>query len=125
MDRKRYRVLRGLMSLLLPLALSGCASGTPVAANAGHPDERAIAMRPVRVIITFQRSTTDSPRLSAAIAEACHCSPVFVRPFLSRALIYQISLLQDRPFGVFEKALLSRGAPFGVVGVERDSLEHY
>jgi hypothetical protein len=117
--------MRGLMSLLLSLLLAGCASGAPVT-NTGQPSAGSNAMpRPVRAIITFQKPATDNPRLAAAIADACHCAPIFVRPFLSHALIYQISLPPDQPFAVFEKAMLSGGAALGVVGVEQDSLEHF
>ncbi len=81
--------------------------------------------RPVRAIITFQKPATDNPRLVAVIADACHCAPIFVRPFLGHALIYQISLPPDQTFAVFEKAMLSGGAVLGVVSVEQDSLEHF
>ncbi len=122
MDIKRLCATR---SLLLLLALAGCASGAPVT-NTSQPGAGSNVMsRPVRAIITFRKPATDNTRLAAVIADACHCAPIFVRPFLGHALIYQITLPPDQPFAVFEKAMLSGGAALGVVGVEQDSVEHF
>jgi hypothetical protein len=122
MGKKKLCAMRGLASLVL-LTLASCSSGTPVAQDV-HPGDGNAAQRPVRVIISFQKPTSDNPQLSAAIAEACRCTPVFIRPYLNTALIYQVALPQGQPFSTFERALLAKGAALGVRGVEQDSLEH-
>lgn len=122
MGKKKLCVMRGLASLVL-LTLAGCSSGTPVT-KAVHPgDGRNAVQRPVRVIISFQKPTSDNPQLSAAIAEACRCTPVFIRPYLDSALIYQVELPQGQLFSAFEHALMAKGT-LGVRSVEQDSLEH-
>lgn len=73
-----------------------------------------------RAIISFQLPTSDSPKLNAAIAEACACQPVFVRPFLVSALIYQIALPADISFAAFAKTLMRNADQLGIHAVEED-----
>lgn len=75
-----------------------------------------------RAIIYFQHAAMDSPQLSAAIADACHCQPVFFRPYGADALIYEVALPQGLAFAAFEKALLQNAGPLGIKAVEEDRI---
>lgn len=74
---------------------------------------------PIRVIIYFQDKAYDNAQLASAIAEACGCSPVFLRKYADDALIYQISLSQREALASFAKRLMDN-AELGVRLVEQD-----
>jgi hypothetical protein len=78
----------------------------------------------VRAIIYFQRPAADNKALSDAIGEACHCLPVFFRPYGSDALIYEIALPQGQNFEVFKKALMQNAVQLGIKIVEQDRVMH-
>ena len=77
---------------------------------------------PLRVIISFERPTANNTQLTAAIAEACHCQPVFVRQFLANAVIYEVTLPSDLPYAGFERTLLDKGGALGARSVEQDRI---
>ncbi len=112
--------------LKLALVLAGCLL-TGCAHSTNHDpsiaEGTAGKQLPVRVIIYFsQASPADGKQLAAVISEACHCSPIFIRPYSSNALIYEIGLPQNHPFALFEKALLAGGVSLGVQAIEQDIL---
>ena len=75
-----------------------------------------------RAIIYFQRPTSNNQKLSAAITEACHCQPVFFRPYLGDALIYEIALPTGHTFAAFAEALMRNADKLGIKTVEQDSI---
>jgi hypothetical protein len=80
----------------------------------------------VRAIISFQRPTANNTALSAAISDACQCTPVFFRTFGTVGLIYVVELPQGRDFAAFEKTLMLSAPQLGIVLIEQDSLQqHY
>ncbi len=124
MARKRSGSSRRPASFLLAFMLAGCAAHAAVP-GAGRPNaERATMQRPARVIISFQRPAADSTQVSAAIAQACRCQPVFIRPYLNNALIYEVALPQGLSLATFKNALMADGVALGIQGVEEDIIEH-
>lgn len=126
MNRKISSKLHGAAILMLVFALAGCSQPTPQpppVPKTYTPSKGHNAMQlPTRAIIYFQQATTDSNPLSVAIAKACHCQPVFFRPYLNNALIYEIALPPDHTFAAFAEALMRDGAKLGVKAVEQDSI---
>ena len=124
-DQIHRGALRFVMLFLLEYSLVACASTVtpPLKTNAPVEVHRAMAQM-VRAIIYFQRPTADNKALSAVIADACRCQPVFVRPYDSDALIYEIALPQGRDFDAFKKALMQNGVQLGIRIVEQDRVMH-
>ncbi len=106
--------------LALLLILSGCSHSSLVQPGVTPPQPSA-ARAPLRVIIHFKQPVTDRQALSAVLAEACHCQPVFFRPYLSDALIYEIALPDGQSFSAFADELM-RNAALGIKSVEQDSI---
>ncbi len=122
MGRKEFGV-HGLALSLLVFSLLGCAHSSTLATNAIPPSQgHGEKQRPVRTIISFQSPTVDNVQLSAAISEACHCQPVFLRSYLGNALIYEIALPQDHAFAAFEVELTRHAARHGIKAIEQDSI---
>ena len=122
MNRNKYGRLYGKALLLLVFSLVGCAPHS-AAPNAITPSEGHSAKQlPIRAIIYFQRPTADSKPLFVSISEACNCQPVFFRPYLGDALIYEITLPQGETFAIFEKALMRNAIQLGIKAVEQDRI---
>lgn len=80
----------------------------------------------IRVIVYLkQPPAAGGPQLTAAIAEACQCQPIFVRLFSSNAVIYQVNLAPGQTFSSFASALLPGNASLGIRLVEQDSLKRH
>ncbi|HUX90855.1 MAG TPA: outer membrane beta-barrel protein [Gallionellaceae bacterium] len=78
----------------------------------------------IRVIVYLKQSAASGRlQLTAAIAEACQCQPVFVRLSASDAAIYQIDLAPGQTFSSFAGALLPGDAALGIRLVEQDRLK--
>lgn len=123
MNRKKYGRLHSVALSLLTYSLVGCALPVSPPPKDITPSAGRSAMQPpIRAIIYFQRPTADNKPLAAAISEACNCQPVFFRPYLGDALIYEITLPQGDSFVAFEKALMQNAVQFGIKSVEQDSL---
>ena len=125
MGQETFSRLCVAASLLLS-ALAGCAQHpqqTVPYPKSYAPVEQGSAMqRPARAIIHFKRPTSDNPALSAAIAAACHCQPVFFRPYLGDALIYEIALPPESGFAEFAETLMRDAEKLGIRAVEQDSI---
>jgi hypothetical protein len=112
--------------LLLAFIVAGCAQHAqqrilqPKAStsNAGY----SATQLPARAIISFQHPTSDNLGLSAAISAACHCQPVFFRPYLGDALIYEITLPAGHSFAAFSEALMRDAETLQIRAVEQDSI---
>lgn len=78
------------------------------------------SISPVRIIMYFDRQTSDSQQLVESISGACRCKPVFIRPYPGDALIYQLALPADLSFPEFEKQMHQRGSRFGIKSIEQD-----
>lgn len=121
-DRREIHVARrgagkffSLEALLLLSLFAGCALG-------GAPLDVGNAVQPIRIIIRFQGAVPDSKPFGAAIARACLCQPIFLRPQGSDALIYEVVLVRGHGFAAFEQSLLEQAAQFGVRAVEEDRI---
>lgn len=127
LSRKHTGWLHAVPLVLLTYSLVGCA--VPVSPQAKEPPPsggvRSVIQTQARAIISFQRPTVNSSQLAEAIAEACHCQPVFIRQYRDNALIYGVALPQDQSFADFEKLLRLKAAPFGIKAIEQDTLEHF
>ena len=85
--------------------------------------EPATAQPPIRVIVFLEQAPpADKKLLTAAIAEACKCDPIFARYYNSNAVIYQINLASGQTFSSFESALLPGDASLGMKAVVQDKL---
>jgi len=121
--RKNCGALRSIALILLGYSLAGCTSPVYHSPKANVPNEvHSAPAQTVRAIIYFQRPTADSRPLLAAISDACQCTPVFIRPYLSDALIYEFALPQGQIFVSFEKTLMKKASALGVKAVEQDAL---
>lgn len=91
----------------------------PAAKNAAKTEPTAM-----RVIVYLkQPAARGRQQLTAAIAEACKCQPIFVRLHASDAVIYQIYLAPGQTFSSFASALLPGDASLGIKLVEQDRLK--
>jgi len=107
-------------------SLVGCASPvSPPPKSATSSETHGAPTQTVRAIIYFQSPTADNRILSAAISDACQCTPVFFRTYGGNALVYVIALPQGQNFTAFEKALMRSAPQLGVVSIEQDSVEHF
>lgn len=106
------------MLFALACALAGCSPSRQQPPTEGH----AAGQRPLRAIIYFQQPTADSPRLSAAVAEACRCSARYLRHYRPEALIYEVSLPPPYDFPSFDRALRKSAASWGITLVEQDKV---
>lgn len=97
----------------------GATKSKPAIRNASNTE--ATAMR----VIVYLKQPADRGRqqLTAAIAEACQCQPIFVRLHASDAVIYQIYLAPGQTFSTFASALLPGDTSLGIKLVEQDSLK--
>ena len=121
-----YRgALRSATLFLLGCSLVACASPVfpPSKINASS-EVRSATAQIFRTIIYFQRPTADNKNLSAAIADACRCQPLFVRSYDSDALIYEIALSQGQSFDAFKKTLMQNAVQLGIKIVEQDRRMH-
>jgi hypothetical protein len=117
--------LRFAMLFLLGYSLAACASSvTPLPKTKAPVEVHSALAQTVRAIIYFQHPTADNKALSAAIADACRCQPIFVRSYDSDALIYEIALPQGEDFDVFKKALMQNAVQLGIRIVEQDRVMH-
>ena len=125
LGRKNRGALRSAILFLLGYSLAACAShvSLPPKINASS-EVRSATAQIFRTIIYFQRPTADNKNLSAAIADACRCLPLFVRSYDSDALIYEISLSHGQSFDVFKKALMLNAVQLGIKIVEQDRVMH-
>jgi Tfp pilus assembly protein PilF len=125
LGRKNRGALRSAILFLLGYSLAACASTVSPPPKINAPREVHSAMaQTIRTIIYFQRPTADNKNLSAAIANACRCQPLFVRSYDSDALIYEIVLSQGQSFDAFKKALMQNAVQLGIKIVEQDRVMH-
>lgn len=103
----------------LAFTLVGCASHASVSSPVAT---HAAMQTPIRAIIYFQQSATDNKPLSLAIADACHCQPIFLRSYSADALIYEIALPQGQTFATFETALMRQADQLKIKLIEQDSV---
>ena len=121
LDRCKYGGLRVFGLLLFGYSLVGCAvpiSRADITPSAGQSTKQL----PVRAIIYFQHPTADNRSLFNSISQACNCQPVFFRPYLDDALIYEITLSKGKTFAIFAKALMQHATQFGIKAVEQDRI---
>jgi hypothetical protein len=125
--RKNRESLRSAALFLLGYSLAGCAAPvTPPPNTNAQGEVHSTMAQTVRAIISFQRPTANNTLLSAAISDACQCTPVFFRTFGTVGLIYVVKLPQGRDFAAFEKTLMLSAPQLGIVSIEQDSLQqHY
>jgi hypothetical protein len=125
--RKNRGSLRSATLFLLGYSLAGCAAPVSTPPKADVPNKvHGTMAQTVRAIIYFQRPTANNTLLSAAISDACQCTPVFFRTFGTVGLIYVVELPQGRDFAAFEKTLMQSAPQLGIVSIEQDSLQqHY
>lgn len=74
----------------------------------------------MRVIIYFHQPAVATPKLAAAIAEACRCQPQYLQQYRPNALIYEVSLPLGYPFAAFESALMKNAAQLRLRLLEQD-----
>ena len=136
MTRKIHGLKRSMALLPMVNALIGCAPAvSPIAESNSANPERGATQPPARAIISFDhsiaRDVTSSEYLSssqaqqklvAAIAEACHCPPVFIRPDLGDTLIYELALPAGYTFSAFQVELMRNAGQLGIKAVDQDSL---
>jgi hypothetical protein len=91
-----------------------------VACSQPRVPEQIPSTSPVRIILYFDRQTSDSQQLAESISHACRCKPVFIRPYPGDALIYQLALPADLGFPEFEKQMHQRGSRLGIKIIEQD-----
>lgn len=127
LSRKHTGWLHAVTLALLTYSLVGCAVPVSPLPKEAPPSSsaRSVVHAQARAIISFQRPTVNSSQLSEAIAEACHCQPVFMRQYRDNALMYGVALPQDQSFAAFEKLLRLKAAPLGIKAIEQDTLEHF
>ena len=113
-----------LCSALFLFILNGCAQPDSPALHPAKQGETAAPQRPVRAIIYFEQMTPDVSKFTDALATECQCQPVFVRPYLGNALIYEIALPAGFTFFRFESELMRYARKLGIKAVEQDSLMH-
>ncbi len=77
---------------------------------------------PIRVIFYFQRNAVASPELNQVLTSACQCQPIFFRPYMGNALIYEIALPEGYSFAAFEQAFLARAEALGITALELDAV---
>jgi hypothetical protein len=102
--------------LLLACVLTGCGHVQPAASAEQH----VRAQSPMRVLVYFNQATVATPKLSAAIAEACRCQPHYLQQYRPDTLIYEVSLPQGYEFASFADALMKKGAQLGLRLLEQD-----
>jgi hypothetical protein len=119
-----FRSMNKLMLTLTGCLLAGCALATRDTPAPATGTLSALPSQPaIHVIIIFaHQAAEESKQLTAAIAYACRCNPVFFRKYSNNALIYEVNLPQNQAFPAFEKSLLASGASLGIKAVEQDIL---
>lgn len=123
MRKKQIAGLSCFALLFTGFSMAGCATPAPTESKA-NPPVQAKAPMPlaVRAIIYFHQPTSDNKQLSAALAQACHCTPVFFRAYASDALIYEIALQAGEDFAGFAKTMTQNFSALGIKAVEQDRL---
>jgi len=91
-------------------------SGPRKTANKPVVQGQPVAAQPAMHVIVFLENAppVDKRLLTAAIAEACKCEPIFVRFYSSNAVTYQISLAPGQTFLIFKSALLPGDPSLGL-----------
>lgn len=112
-----------LITLLFASSMLGCSNPiTPPPKQETEPQSIS-RVSPIRVIVTFDRLPAAGDRQSLQlIAEACNCTPVFIRQFLNNGAIYEITLPPDMTYIGFQRMLLDSGGALGVRAVEQDRI---
>jgi len=73
------------------------------------------AQPPQRVIVFLQTPPPENKQqLTAAVAEACQCTPVFVRMYSNTAVVYQINLPLGQTLTEFNNKLLTKNTSLGI-----------
>lgn len=87
----------------------------PVVQGQPATAQPATAQPAMHVIVFLENAPpVDKRLLTAAIAEACKCEPIFVRLYSSNAVTYQISLAPGQTFLTFKSALLPGDPSLGL-----------
>jgi hypothetical protein len=77
---------------------------------------------PQRVVIFLTAPPSqDKQQLLSAVAEACQCSPDFVRMYSNTAVVYQISLPLGQTFSSFSSKLLPGNPSLGMKNIMQTS----
>lgn len=126
-NRKICTVIQTVTLLLIGYSLAGCAvSGEPSSESSGPDGSSAAMTQTAHAIIYFQDPVSDTTAnnisLTAAISDACRCTPVFFRTVGTHGLIYSITLPQGQDFSVFENTLMRNAPRFGIATVEKDGM---
>lgn len=119
------RYLQSGMISVVVFSLAACAYHTQSVAVGKTPSSGSSqnSMQSIaRVIVYFQRPTSEGKEIFNAIAGACRCVPIFFGPYGSDALIYEITLPQGRTFAVFENELRQKSESLGIKNIEQDSI---
>ncbi|MGC2166998.1 MAG: hypothetical protein WA632_13410 [Gallionella sp.] len=101
--------------------LAGCAQASldDVTAAERVSDQLQNAYRAVIYFSGIQGA--DRTQLSAAIARACRCQPVYLRPYAVDALIYRVELPPGSGFPAFQYELMKSSEELGITAVEPDN----
>ena len=127
-NRKICCVIQAVTLLLFGSLLVGCAANGDPSSESSGPDGVSAAMTQTsHAIIYFQNPVSDTTAndisLSAAISDACRCTPVFFRTVGTHGLIYSITLPQGMDFNVFENTLMRNAPRLGIATVEQDGMQ--
>jgi hypothetical protein len=112
---------KSLFAALLAVWIVGCTH------SSAQQTTDAIPLVKVRVILTFNFAPPQDGdvQLNALLSATCHCQPLYIRPYLNNASIYQITLQPEQSFAAFASEMMARGATQGIRGVEQDGLQHH
>ena len=115
-----HLLLQSLFAALPVVLMLGCAH------SSAQQTADAIPLVKVRVILTFNFTPPQDgdAQLNALLSATCHCQPLYIRPYLNNASIYQITLPDEQSFASFASEMMARGATQGICGVEQDGLQH-
>jgi len=101
---------------LLTAGLTYSFGNTPAHTSpAKHAATRPMAQAPLRFAVFLQKPAPENKQaLTAAIADACQCQPIFVRMYSATAVIYQIELAPELTFPDFKNSLLGSNSALGI-----------
>jgi OOP family OmpA-OmpF porin len=80
-----------------------------------HAATRPMAQAPLRFAVFLHKPVPENKQaLTAAIADACQCQPIFVRMYSATSVIYQTELAPELTFSDFKNSLLGSNNALGI-----------